>query len=65
MSVFLILNNKPSGLGLYNAAKMLAWYNIPVMPHSAVGGDLAERCTEDMFPTLSRVAYTSDSMAKG
>ena len=44
-------------------AQILSYYNIPVMPHSAVGSDLTE--DRERFPTLSRVAFTSASMAQG
>ena len=49
--------------GLVHVARLLGWYNIPVMPHSSVGSALAN--DRYRFPTMSRVAFTSAAMAQG
>ena len=49
--------------GLFHLAQLLGHYNIPVMPHSCVGSVLAT--DRDRFPTLSRVAFTSEALGRG
>ena len=56
------MNNR---IGLFHTGKLLAFYNIPVMPHAAVGSAVAETSLRELFPTLARVAHTSTSMAMG